>query len=252
MVETFYPGRIVIDGTPLAQALRGLDETVLGRVGAGLARTYEADTRAILQRLLQSNTGRAVLEVIEDYSNTNRYITISPDLDVECNAHSGAGVVVSRGLRIGNPSQRLSGGISSTIDFSPQKWVGGQRCSQSAGEDATEVLMHELIHSLRALTGHRASQTLLYYNNYEEFYAVLLTNIFSSEVGRRLRSGYSFPDPALDPNQPDLAGFANRYRQEIERLIHENLDLCTRLARAVNAPFNPIRYMRPSGLGGSP
>jgi hypothetical protein len=221
---------MVIDATSLLEPTNR--QIVPHVVGAGVRRDfglhYVRMVTWILDRIYASRTGRAVIMSIE-LNRRGRDIRIVPYLTPsDCGAHSG----------------RWSMGLQ--VTFSPEEFRPGNRCAGLPQRDATEVLLHELVHALRNLTGGHNSSEAIYWGGPEDLYATTITNIFSSEVGRRLRNGYDFPDPAFNPDSPDVDAFLRSYRNDFAFLNIHNGDLCKQLA-VIDVPFNPIRrLLRPS------
>jgi hypothetical protein len=149
-------------------------------------------------------------------------------------AFSGTGQLIGRGTGLGSHS---------IISYSPMSHYH-PRCSRGGpGTLASEVLLHELVHSIR----HMAGRFVLPENvpgaplmgNTEEFVAVLVTNIYRSEMGLPgLRSDHAaglLAAPLTDP-----AVFRARFRQQIANFQIENRRF-VELLRTVRCPFNPLR-----------
>jgi hypothetical protein len=163
-------------------------------------------------------------------------------------------------------------GSDSEIHFTPQEPVpicgsgvvaSACRLRGQGEHNPDETLLHELVHSLRELLGqfHRYPTVVSGYDNEEEFFAILLTNIYISEKGGEvLRSSHHGAFGALSP---DLAGsekflgkgdpvitvekFENR--RLIKKLAGQNYDVCSTIAAHVKAAFNPIgEYMNNGSL----
>jgi hypothetical protein len=100
--------------------------------------------------------------------------------------------------------------------------------------DADGVLLHELVHAMRIITGHgHATRMRGSYEN-SEFYANTIEGIFRSERGKDVY------DYAWHP--PDQASVLKQLmaRALITTLCHQQMSLCIALAQ-VEADFNPIR-----------
>jgi len=122
----------------------------------------------------------------------------------------------------------------------------------SSGKAATlphEILVHELVHSLRRISGHlhrnRVINKLQPYSNTEEFLAILVTNIFISDVTNpnktSLRADHQ-SHAAVDPELADSFRFfslGTRAFNVIANFCDENRGFTGMLAK-VPARFNPI------------
>ena len=97
-------------------------------------------------------------------------------------------------------------GTDSKITFTPQQWADR---SGLVGYAPHEVLMHELVHSVFTMNGKSNSTplrgTMRSYHNLNEWYAVLITNVFCSELGRPLLNDYS--------NMPKLLFYQHNFLQ---------------------------------------
>jgi hypothetical protein len=106
------------------------------------------------------------------------------------------------------------------------------RCEES---EADGVLVHELVHASRIISGaHHSSKMSGGYPNSEEFYAYIVEMIYRSETGLNVFDYRKHPiDQASVLRHP-------RERALLTALRHEQPSLFLALAR-VDAPFNPIR-----------
>jgi hypothetical protein len=102
-----------------------------------------------------------------------------------------------------------------------------------------EVLLHELVHSLRI----GLALSLCFgmgddYDTVEEFYAILIANIYRSECGyQNLRANHFGKTDLADG---DDGRFYARYRDKIDALVNQMKGLCRSIA-VVRCKFNPIR-----------
>jgi hypothetical protein len=106
------------------------------------------------------------------------------------------------------------------------------RCEES---EADGVLLHELMHASRILSGvFHQSKMGGGYRNSEEFYANTIEMIYRSETGLNVFDYRNHPiDQASVLKQPMA-------RALITALCHRQMSLCVALAK-VDAPFNPIK-----------
>jgi hypothetical protein len=106
------------------------------------------------------------------------------------------------------------------------------RCKES---EADGVLLHELVHALRVISGvfHQSRMGGGYHDS-EEFYANTIEMIYRSERGQDVFDYAFHPiDQASILKQP-------KARALITALCHKQMSLCTALSQ-VKADFNPIR-----------
>lgn len=152
-------------------------------------------------------------------------------------------------------------GEGSDVDilFSPDMWVdGGSGATAVAswggtvtGASPDQILLHEMLHALRQMSGHlnqvALTGPLANYHDQEEFFAVLISNIYMSEQGKtNLRANHS----SFSPMRSDLAtgGFLTDatlgplHRRLVEQFCDEEPWLCMIVALTCSlASFNPIR-----------
>jgi hypothetical protein len=104
-----------------------------------------------------------------------------------------------------------------------------------------EILLHELVHALRMTRGLFFCTYLLEdYDSVEEFYAILIANIYRSECGKAsLRANHRDFTNLADT---DEARFYVKYKDKIDSFVDEPKmkELCHSIA-AVQCRFNPIR-----------
>jgi hypothetical protein len=103
-----------------------------------------------------------------------------------------------------------------------------------------EVLLHELVHSLRMALG--LSLCLWMpddYDTIEEFYAILIANIYRSECGWfNLRANHFGKSDLLDK---DDVRFYCKYKEQIDSFVKQMPAAFCQSIAAVQCRFNPIR-----------
>jgi hypothetical protein len=141
-------------------------------------------------------------------------------------------------------------GTSSSLWFDPKTFFNFCRngTGHKAGAKPDEVLFHEMVHSARIMHGIISSQPLAYgYNTEEEFYAILVANIYASETGRSvdLRRDHMSAEPLLQNKNETFLPAKDRgdYRFTLtDKMARQQPTFCQQLA-VVSAPFNPVlRY----------
>jgi hypothetical protein len=152
----------------------------------------------------------------------------------------------------GKPVKGQGDGSDAKILFSPTTWFHylhkQKGHKHTSGAQPDEILLHEMIHAARDMRGVAENVKLGHlYDTEEEFFAILITNIYASELHRPhdLRSDHHGFEP-LSKNQDTSAEFLPkkdwsdyRYRM-VAKLVREEPGLSHRLAK-VGAKFNPLR-----------
>ena len=139
-----------------------------------------------------------------------------------------------------------AGGSGSEIQFST--WNLRNRGIQGRND---EVLMHELCHALRQVYGvERYVRTASGgrdilpmsggYNNVEEFFAAMVTSVYSSELGRR-PLGNTQDASIRDPDRLRNPPFSTRLR-DFQRRMPDFVANMQSIPREL-ARFNPFRYV---------
>ena len=224
---------------------------------------YEHAVLHLLHRIHHSHTGQAVFH--EFQYRSHHLMKIVP-LENVFNAFAGPtdmlhatqkgqversgadGHVLLDGL--GKPIVGKGGGSDSVVSFTPltfSKYCNQQKNGHKSGAQPDEVLFHEMVHATRQMRGILNPLPLGFlYDTEEEFFAILLANIYASETGRPvdIRSDHhgfehltSDTDAKFLPKQ-DMADY--RYRL-VSKLVHEEPKLAHELNRLRHVPFNPIR-----------
>src|SRR5262249_50212980 len=139
---------------------------------------------------------------------------------------------------------------------------GPCRLTPSSDDTPDTTMLHELVHALREMRGQMYQVPTLDkgYDNEEEYFAILVANIYMSEQGkknrRKARHSHTKLPEALSTSETFLGKDASppsRDQLENRRLVHkfvcQNYNLCAYLSRSVTAAFNPIReFIRNSQL----
>ena len=200
---------------------------------------FNFHTTKAFEQILQRKTGQIIVEGI---AAEGWAVVVMPYWRDDCNNTThGRGEMVR-----GSGPNVLVGFLpdapclvdSTTKDFKP-------------GGSPAESLFHELVHAFRFVTEKASKRkgpsiapgsSLKYpeYDTEEDFFTILLTNIFSSETGRPLRAGHDGTE-ALPPYLSTDAGFlaVEPYRRLVEQFCSDHPEVSERL-RQVRAAFNPI------------
>jgi hypothetical protein len=257
-----YCPRIKVDGRSLLSGAFGF--RMLSSDASKLKMsTFENDVIRVLKKVYDTTwTATAVIDaVFKEGQSRNMQVMIIPMGASSTLASAGADDQKDaapkdaerfRGLR-DDPSttkderfEKSSGkgtgkGSSSHIEFDPN------------AEDAEKTIVHELLHSLREMRGQLnqvpTEAVLDQYENEEEFYAMLIGNIYLSEIGRTDLRASHIVYQELEESQKTSAGFlANTpYGKACRRLVYkftvDEADVSDMVKNHVlmATKFNPIR-----------
>jgi hypothetical protein len=218
MARFEYPNAKTVQIIDTLKSRNGSSDVTVVREG------FVKDMVKVLDSMWASGTGNAVLRTVDRWPG-DVYIVPRPGT--------------------GNPneppnSEADPGLLRSDIPFEPDAWS-----SQPNSINAVEALLHELVHSIRELSD-KFSQTPTHdsYGDIEEYFAVMVGNVYRSETLRiGLRGGHGAE--SLPPKQrDDAAVFLNtgENRKRLEQLKRENGDLFKAVGE-VGAKWNPFRLM---------
>jgi hypothetical protein len=224
---------------------------------------YEHAVLHQLRRLHHSRTGQAVFHEFEKRSH--HFMKIIPYEQAQINAFASAkdllhatrkGQAERSGANgqvlldaHGKPIVGKGGGSDSDVSYTPVMWR--KYCNQhkhghKSGAQPDEILFHEMVHATRQMRGIFNPMPLGFlYDTEEEFFAILLANIYASETGRPidLRSDHhGFEHLTTDTDakflpKRDMSDY--RYRL-VFKLVHDEPRMVHEL-RKIHSPFNPIR-----------
>ena len=155
----------------------------------------------------------------------------------------------------GNPEMHR-GALNVIVGFSPNSscYLDPKSRVYEPGGSPAEVLFHELVHAFRLVT-EKASNRRLYSNPFvpeklrknpeydfkEDFFTILISNIYSSETGRPLRGGHRNNDP-LPPHLSTDDGFlaVKEYERLVKQFCDDHPSVSHELSK-VTSDYNPIR-----------
>lgn len=217
-----------------------------GRDLSGAARTaYEQQIVGMITIIQARKSGQLVLEYIRR-SGTGRWVTIAP-----------YGPYWQKRYGAANALSTTDWPPGAKVNFSVDTWMGpaavGAGLFGGPGYLPDEILLHELVHAQRQISGidrdiSLAKTSLSAFENEEEFFSVLVANVYISETGRtsptpglsRLRSDH-FAGALPDGEDNDLVQLLDL---DYIRLIKKYCDQHPKLSHAlanVDTPFNPFR-----------
>src|SRR4051794_14239875 len=143
-------------------------------------------------RLAGRKTGRALLTAI--LAARPKIILIRPigEISVDSSGTVAFKTPTAKGWDPMTGREKIATGgyaVNSLITYFPAALDGSDQASPGMRDD--EVLLHELVHGLRDMRGqHSITAMSDGYDTVEEFMAILVSNIYASEVGRPLRGGH--------------------------------------------------------------
>lgn len=182
------------------------------------ASQYEATVLGMLRSYEQMQLGRTMLKA---FRFLRREVLIYP--------YDG-------GLGPCNASVDSDWGLFRTkLSFTPADFVGRSACYplHAAGTTPHEALFHELVHAMRDAAGKRLT---FRGSAGEEAIAIMVANIFASEINRPLRRDtHGFAQMTISSED-----FFARNGDMIRVFYHQHPEFCRWVAEAA-VPFNPLR-----------
>ena len=236
-----YPNILISGQIIFSQAILafGFDEEAVWKKAAD---DYEIEVRRVLDKLRGWGTGRAVLKAI---NATPRTMLIEPLLETpggKTNAYATP-----------NDLKEARGkGSDTTVSFTPAHWrasgtaksITGLIFWSGPGTLPDELLLHEMTHGLRHMAGLRMRRNVPLqqgYDTFEEWFAILVANIYRSERGRTdLRAdhhGFETLASLGINSQEDFVGYRLN-RQHLKKFQRQQPAFFAGL-QSVEAPFNP-------------
>lgn len=218
---------------------------------------YTNDVNAALKRLMQTFAGWAAIN--EVYYLSPHIMTIRPyhpsatlgtfnatatATDLSAATMTGTVALDGRGNlpAAGKPHVIGTGlGSDTIINFSPSIFaMAGSPTGPGASSD--EILLHEMVHGLRQMMGRSVRETVggnPGMHNYEEFVAIVVANIYRSEIGQpQLRSDHQGFTPLTGPTTSS-ATFKSTFSLYLGYMDIEMPRLCQNLRQAKGS-FNPL------------
>lgn len=138
-------------------------------------------------------------------------------------------------------------GADAVIEFTPGFYFRGHALAQQTAMfgRATEILLHELVHAVMYTRGLNDPRMLAgaagpTYENRAEFNAIMVTNMYRSELSRTaaLRASHSL---ATFDRMTDISNFYSRHRVHVAEFCRKVPQIARDLAAIGRAWFNPCR-----------
>jgi hypothetical protein len=224
---------------------------------------FVTEIRNLLIDMGRTKTGKILLNSIGYHGREHhRAVSIEPHYPLPggnkiCNAFTGDTDAVND---VQNLFTRLflDRQIAAVVAFTPSRFDIVSYCTWKhifiTGDNAPskqDILFHELVHAFRLVSNKHIAigdprrvvdGGLSTFDNIEEFYAVLVTNIYMSEKNEPVRSshhGQYTMDKEFDGSL-EFYKISTKALGKIEQLFNENRGLAQALA-AVPTHFNPLR-----------
>lgn len=246
---------IIVDGDEFVSGFLGLDWFPSKQASADRA-DYEKSVIDSLNRLLGRMAGWAV---IVEIFNLPRKMYIRPYHPTPktgvYNATAGATDLAAATLKdttaldgqgnLPKPGEaRVIGtgtGSDTVLRFSPKTWTAGAPTGPGASGD--EILLHEMVHGMRQMAGRSVREAVAVspgMDNYEEFVAITVSNIFRSECGIPfLRADHRGFAP-LTGKWTNVGDFKKDFNNFLCDMDIEQPRFCSHLRRVSGAAFNPL------------
>ena len=218
----------------------GFNDEALWRSAAD---SYEKSVAQLFVQISGSTTGRAVLREID--RQAPRTMLVEPLFETPNKSPNAYATP--------NDTQAARRHGSDTIvSFTPAHWrpnkitptLTGLKYWSGPGTLPDELLLHEVVHGLRHMGGFRMTRNVPFqkdYDTFEEFYAILIANIYRSELGksdlRRDHHGFQTLVSIGINNSTDFYNYRLN-KQHLKKLRNQQPLFFADLT-LVKAPFNP-------------
>jgi hypothetical protein len=250
----------------------GQEPTHVSIIGIGLGadevQQWRDGVQQVLDKIGKSETGKALFL---ELGGAQHRMVITPWKGNAAHPNADADTVVhdKEATKRGMPLRRndngkivlidgkrvlgLGTGADSYVKFTPA--VFAEYCAKNkdpqkkSGAQPDEVLFHEMVHAVRDMLGLSNPEPLgNSYGTKEEFFAILLANIYASETRRPedISANHEDYSMAIDNTDAKFLPSADpadyRYRL-VQQFVLEHPNLANDLRRipAERIPFNPVR-----------
>jgi len=216
---------------------------VPGVANTNVVDSYELRVLEILRKITTgSSVGRLLITLINASPRTLRIVPVGLNQSKYTRALPVACL----------PTACAGGATDSLLRFEPIAWGNTPTATIDPGKHfrSDDVLLHEMFHALRQMRGLFAATPMgEAFHFVEEFYAIMVTNMYVSEVGRpeSRRADHLLPFDRLyeKPTGPFVdtdVDFFIRHKAEVDAMIKQMPDFCAPLGEINNPlPWNPIK-----------
>lgn len=221
---------------PDFQAEYKINVNPVGLTGAA-ATTYKSKTTEHLTWIYKTKVGKILLDCIRYHGLP---VEIRPYTKGDCNAAGGGEIV--------------GGKLRGFVAYSPDTFSLHGACSATKSDPNRglywdEILFHELVHVFRNVSKKwnqvPVTGGLTFYDDTEEFLAVMVTNIYISDRTNKIKSGLRRDHTGFNPLEPEFEkpwGFFSSGMQTVmlvRDFIRDNHGFSVMVAHT-DTPFNPI------------
>jgi hypothetical protein len=232
------------------------------------ANLYQVEVQQVLRTIeigSKTKTGELLLTAISKTlgGKTLRIVPLKGDAQ-DARAFAGnVGRATAAGEEYNDAGLRAvlkgkGGGCDVVIAFDPRTFISPDSFRSALPTRQylqDDVLFHELVHGLRMMRGLLLNHNILAapgrvgFSSPEEFYAILLTDIYISECGRGLEAIRVDHAPAFHSieGSPEFAdkspqSYYAAYREAIEKLADQMDDFTRPIGDLRTINWNPLRY----------
>lgn len=240
----YWGPNILIDGAQVRASLDNQPLTTVANSNAD-ADAYEIRTQNVLREISGNPAGKILLD---GFTSLQHKVTIRP---VNAAASRSFGAQADSN----DPTAaRSRTGSDSTLwyDSIHSNPVAMQARDPDHHWRADDILFHECVHAMRQIMGVWRTAPMAEWKDTEEFYAVMMTNIYLSRGGRDadMRGDYSPAFKALDPalrygyspttHNREGQAFASKYNYEILSFRSDTFDVYLDISK-MPLGWNPLR-----------
>lgn len=138
--------------------------------------------------------------------------------------------------------QATGGGSPVLIGFNPRATFPASE--SGPGSDKDSLILHEIVHAIRNARGLRngCKPAPPDYDSYEEFVAIVVTNVYDSELRRPPRRNHHGFDKLSDKMSASDA-FYGKFKEHLAPIRNDHPNLCAALKKATALSFNPFAVM---------
>jgi hypothetical protein len=253
-MSRYWGKNIVIDGSKIREEFEdplptlGPPNMVVRDTTNPKAASYEYQTQEVFRQMEKTALGGMLIRKI---NSSPHNLTIQA-LNQRASLDQTRTIWADQGATGQRAASGAGGGTDVIIWYEPEAWSHPPvKASIDPANHfhADDVLFHELVHALRMMLGLMDMTRINVWDNIEDLFAIMLTNIYNSSNNRNsdLRGDHSLPfrvlgnSPMYPTKQIDEGLFYTLYSTDIDRLCLSLLDLCSGISR-VSCRWNPLRF----------